>query len=61
MFFLHTVLQGAGFDHQEIRYFQTSNPICEDGGIPPNVLQPTEAYCANPAFGSPIHLQRRST
>jgi hypothetical protein len=35
--------------------------VCGAGGIPPNALQPTEAYCANPAFGSTVHLQRRST
>jgi hypothetical protein len=35
--------------------------LYEAGGYPPNVLQPTEAYCANPALVSPFHLQRRST
>jgi hypothetical protein len=34
--------------------------VCGAGGIPPNALQSTEAYCANPAFSSPTHLQRRS-
>jgi hypothetical protein len=34
---------------------------CGAGGYPPNVLQPTEAYCTNPAFIFPLHLQRRST
>jgi hypothetical protein len=24
--------------------------FCGAGGIPPNALQPTEAYCANPAL-----------
>jgi hypothetical protein len=28
-------------------------------GIPPNSLQPSEADCANPAFGSPVHLHVR--
>jgi hypothetical protein len=31
------------------------------GGIPPDALQPTEAYCANTAFWFPVYLQRRST
>jgi hypothetical protein len=35
--------------------------VCGAGGIPPNALQPTKAYCANPAFWFPVHLQRRST
>jgi hypothetical protein len=39
----------------------SSSSVCRAGGFPPNVLQPTEAYCINPAFGSPVHLQRRST
>jgi hypothetical protein len=34
--------------------------FCGAGGYPPNVLQPTEAYCTNPALVSPLHLQRRS-
>jgi hypothetical protein len=39
----------------------TSYSVCGAGRIPSNALQPTETYCANPAFGSPVHLQRRST
>jgi hypothetical protein len=35
--------------------------LCGTGGYPPTVLQHTEAYCTNPALGSPLHLQRRST
>jgi hypothetical protein len=35
--------------------------MCVAGGYPPNILQPTEAYCTNPALDSPLHLQRRST
>jgi hypothetical protein len=34
--------------------------FCGAGGNPPNALQPTEAYCAELRFSSPIHLQRRS-
>jgi hypothetical protein len=30
-------------------------------GIPPSALQPTEAYCTNPRFWFPVHLQRSST
>jgi hypothetical protein len=39
--------------------------VCGAGGIPPNALQPTEAYCANPAFWFPrsspeaVHFRRR--
>jgi hypothetical protein len=35
--------------------------LCGAGGYPPNVLQPTETYCSNPALVSPFHLQARST
>jgi hypothetical protein len=35
--------------------------LCGASGYPPNVLQPTEAYCTNPALVSPFHPQRRST
>jgi hypothetical protein len=35
--------------------------LCGAGGYAPNVLQPTEAYCTNPRFSFPLHLQRRST
>jgi hypothetical protein len=35
--------------------------FCRAGRIPPIALQPTEAYCANPALALPVHLQRRST
>jgi hypothetical protein len=35
--------------------------VCGAGGYQPNVLQPTEAYCTNPALVSPLHLHRRST
>jgi hypothetical protein len=35
--------------------------LCGAGGYPPNVLQPTEAYCINPALVSPFILKRRST
>jgi hypothetical protein len=37
-----------------------SSSVCGAGRIPPNALQPTEAYRTIPAFGSPVHLQRRS-
>jgi hypothetical protein len=37
--------------------FMTSYSVCGAGGIPSYALQPTEAYCANPALGSPVHLQ----
>jgi hypothetical protein len=39
--------------------------LCGAGGYPPNVLQPTEAYCTNPALvflpSSPeaLHIRRR--
>jgi hypothetical protein len=33
--------------------FGSSSSVCGAGGIPPNALQPTEAYCANPAFWFP--------
>jgi hypothetical protein len=39
----------------------SSSSVCGAGRIQPNAVQPTEAYCANPAFGSPFQLQRRST
>jgi hypothetical protein len=35
--------------------------LCGAGGYPPNVLQPTKAYCTNPTLVSSLHLQRRST
>jgi hypothetical protein len=35
--------------------------LCGAGGNPPNTLQPTETYCAQPRFSSPVYLQRRST
>jgi hypothetical protein len=35
--------------------------LCGAGGIPPSALQPFETYCTNPAFSSPVYLQRRST
>jgi hypothetical protein len=37
--------------------------LCGAGGYPSNVLQPTEAYCTNPALVSPssLHHKRRST
>jgi hypothetical protein len=28
--------------------------LCGAGGYPPNVLQPTEAYCTNPTLVSPF-------
>jgi hypothetical protein len=34
--------------------------VCGAGGYAPNVLQPTEVYCTNPALVS-LNLQRRST
>jgi hypothetical protein len=43
----------------------SSSSVCGAGGIPPNALQPTEAYCANPAFRLPrlpaeaLHVRRR--
>jgi hypothetical protein len=39
--------------------------LCGAGGYPPNVLQPTETYCANPAlvfppsFPEALHIRRR--
>jgi hypothetical protein len=43
--------------------------LCGAGGYPPNVLQPTEAYCTNPALvptpphppssPEPLHIRRR--
>jgi hypothetical protein len=35
--------------------------LCGAGGYPPNVLQPFETYCTNPALVSPFHHQKRST
>jgi hypothetical protein len=38
--------------------------LCGAGGYPPNVLQPIEAYCTNPALVSPpsspevLHIRR---
>jgi hypothetical protein len=32
----------------------SSSSVCLAGGIPPDALKPTEAYCANPAFGPPF-------
>jgi hypothetical protein len=46
-------------------FFSSSSSVCGAGGIPPNVLQPTEAYCANLAFWFPssspeaLHVRRR--
>jgi hypothetical protein len=34
--------------------------LCGASGYPPNVLQPLETYCTNPALVSPFHLQRCS-
>jgi hypothetical protein len=36
----------------------SSSSVCGAGGIQLSALQPIEAYCANPAFSSPVHLQR---
>jgi hypothetical protein len=42
--------------------FRRIRLLCGTGGCPPNVMQPTEAYCTNPALVLlPLHLQRRST
>jgi hypothetical protein len=44
--------------------YSSSSSVRGAGGIPPNVLQPIEAYCANPAFRFPrlsaeaIHVRR---
>jgi hypothetical protein len=35
--------------------------LCGAGCYPPNVLQPTEAYCTNLTLVSPFNLQRRFT
>jgi hypothetical protein len=35
--------------------------LCGTGDYPPNVPQPTETYCTNPALVSPFYLQRHST
>jgi hypothetical protein len=35
--------------------------LCGAGGYKPNVLQPFETYCTNPALVFPFHLQRRFT
>jgi hypothetical protein len=43
----------------------SSSSVCGADGIPPNSLQPTEAYCANLAFWFPrssqeaLHVRRR--
>jgi hypothetical protein len=40
-------------------YTASSSSVCGASGIPPNALQPTEAYCFKPAYGSQVHLQRK--
>jgi hypothetical protein len=44
-----------------VRSMKLLRLLCGAGGYPPNVLQPFETYCTNPALVSPFHLQRRST
>jgi hypothetical protein len=58
--YTHSTKAGAflyrGSEHRSChwtdRRMQTSSSssVCGVGGIPPNALQPTEAYCADPAF-----------
>jgi hypothetical protein len=63
-----TTLSATEVGTQEGRYLHirhsvlsSSSSVCGARLIPPNALQPTETYCANPAFGSHVHLQMRST
>jgi hypothetical protein len=45
----------------EVIKISSSSSVYRAGGLPPNELQSAKAYCANPAVGSPVHLQRHST
>jgi hypothetical protein len=36
------------------KFFSSSSSFCGAGGIPPNALQPTDAYCTNPALAYPF-------
>jgi hypothetical protein len=51
-------------EKNRMNYYRTDlrlRPLCGTAGYPPNVLQPFETYCTNPALVSPFHLPRRST
>jgi hypothetical protein len=54
--FVHHIRLKKSLDY----HCASSSSFCGGGEIPPSALQPLQAYYTNPAFSSPVHLQRRS-